>query len=222
MGKLLVETVNIPLELITESRKDSSELKSKIRGIMLQADIKNKNGRMYPKMIMESAVSTYNREKIMANRAWGQLEHCQDPQIHLDRVSHLITKLEMRGSDGWGEGELLDDTPMGRIAIALTKRGVIGTSTRGVGTMNPDGTVNEDYAIAAIDLVADPSAPKSLVESMRESKEWIVGPDGIYIEAPMNSLIHATDKSFTNESASKAMHLFLEEIKAKITLQRML
>lgn len=221
MGKLLVETISTPVEVITESSKEG-EQKYKIRGVMLEADVKNKNGRLYPKIIMEKAVDIYNKEKIQTNRAWGQLEHVSDPQIHLDRVSHLLTKLEMRGSDGYGEAELLEDTPMGRIAIALTKRGVIGTSTRGVGTMQNDGTVNDDYTIAAVDLVADPSASRSLVETVRESKEWIIGPDGIYVEAPMKNLIAATDKKFITESAAVAMQNFLSELNSKITLKRML
>lgn len=222
MGQLLIETIDRPVEVITESTKDGSSAKHVIRGVMLEADSKNKNGRKYPLPVMEKAVGAYNTDKIKTKRAWGQLEHVSDPQIHLERVSHRITLLEMRGSDGYGEAELLDDTPMGRIAIALTKNGVIGTSTRGVGTMQSDGTVDDGYSIAAIDLVADPSASRSLVEAVRESKEWIIGPDGLYIEAPLKNLIKSTDKKFTTASSAAAMQQFISEINAKITLKRIL
>jgi hypothetical protein len=221
MGILLVEDINRAIEVITEEVNDGTK-KYKIHGIMMESEIKNKNGRKYPKTVMENAIKVYNEEKIKTNRAWGQLEHCQDPQIHLDRVSHLLSKLEMKGNDGYGEGELLEDTPMGRIAIALTKHGVIGTSTRGVGTMQPDGTVDDGFSLCAVDLVADPSASRSIIQTVREAKEWIIGPDGIFVEAAIDNLIAATDKKFTQVSASAAMNEFLAEVNSKLKLRRML
>ena len=222
MGHLITEFVDMQSLSIIEEKVEGKEPAYKIKGIMLQADVKNKNGRMYPLPLLEKEVSRYNDEKIKTRRAMGQLEHCQDPQIHLDRVSHLIESLEMRGKDGYGVAKLLD-TPMGRIATTLVKENILlGMSTRGIGTMAGDGTVNDDYQIAAIDLVSDPSAARAYVEGVLESKNWIIGPGGIYIEGPMETLKKTVDKKFTDETAAAAMQEFLSEINSRITLRRML
>lgn len=223
MGQLLTEFVDMKsLSVITEKAEDGKEPVYKIKGIMLQADTKNKNGRIYPHAILEKEVKRYSDEKIKTRRAMGQLEHCQDPQIHLDRVSHIIEELAMKGNDGYGTAKLID-TPMGRIAMTLVKEGILlGMSTRGIGTMNPDGTVNDDYQIAAIDLIADPSAPKAFVEGIVESKNWIIGPDGNYMEAPINTMIKAVDKKYTDESARDAMYSLLNNINSRLTLGRIL
>ena len=223
MGQLLTEFVDMnSLSIITERAEGTHDPIYKIKGIMLQAEAKNKNGRMYPLAILEKEVKRYSDEKIKTRRAMGQLEHCQDPQIHLDRVSHLIEDLHMEGNDGFGTAKLID-TPMGRIAMTLVKENILlGMSTRGVGTMESNGTVNPDYQIAAIDLIADPSAPKAFVEGIVESKNWIIGPDGMFIEAAISSMKKAVDVSFSAVSASAAMSDFLAEINSKLKLRRML
>jgi hypothetical protein len=223
MGQLITEFVDMQsLSVITEKAEPGKEPVYKIKGIMLQADVKNKNGRIYPLPLLEKEVARYDNEKIQPRRAMGQLEHCSDPQIHLDRVSHLIESLEMRGKDGYGTAKLID-TPMGRIAMALVKENILlGMSTRGIGTMSPDGTVNEDYQIAAIDLVSDPSASRAFMEAVLENKNWIIGPDGVYIEAPIAHMKQTVDKSFTQTTAAQAMHDFLIEINDSMNLRRIL
>lgn len=220
MGILLTEVCDRPTECFVESVGDKK--KTKLRGIFLEIDEKNKNGRIYPRQVMEEAINQYKSEKIRTNRAWGQLEHTNTPQIQLDRISHIITELTLRDGAGWGVAELLEDTPMGRIAIALANRGTLGMSTRGIGTMQSDGTIDPGYNIAAVDIVADPSASRALVETVRENQEWIEGSDGIWVAAPMKKLINATDKVFTESSASLAMKDFLSDLNDKLTLRRML
>lgn len=222
--QLLTEFVDMSALSVIEEKatEPGKEPVYKIKGIMLQADAKNKNGRIYPLSLLEKEVVRYNEEKIKTRRAMGQLEHCQDPQIHLDRVSHIIEELAMRGKEGYGTAKLID-TPMGRIAMTLVKENILlGMSTRGIGTMNGDGTVNDDYQICAIDLIADPSAPKAFVEGLVESKNWILGPGGVYIEAPMEDLKKKVDKKFTDQTAAEAMTDFLSEMNSRITLRRML
>jgi len=222
MGQLLTEFVDISSLKVIEEKAEGKEPVYKIKGIMLQADTKNKNGRIYPLPLLEKEVARYSDEKIKTRRAMGQLEHCQDPQIHLDRVSHIIEELAMKGNDGYGTAKLID-TPMGRIAMTLVKENILlGMSTRGIGTMNPDGTVNDDYQIAAIDLIADPSAPRAFVEGILESKNWILGPGGVYIEAPIDHMKKTVDKSFNTTSAAQAMQDFLIEINDTMNLRRML
>jgi hypothetical protein len=223
MGQLLTEFIDMSaLSVVTEQKEPGKEPTYKIKGIMLQADTKNKNGRIYPLELLEKEVLRYNDEKIKTRRAMGQLEHCQDPQIHLDRVSHIIEALDMKGKDGYGTAKLID-TPMGRIAMTLVKENILlGMSTRGIGTMNPDGTVNDDYQIAAIDLIADPSAPKAFVEGIMESKNWILGTDGLYIEAPMQAMKQKVDTNFSTASAAQAMQDFINEMNDSMHLRRML
>lgn len=223
MGQLLTEFIDMQsLTVVAEEAKPGKDPVYKIKGIMLQADVKNKNGRIYPLPLLEKEVARYDNERIKPRRAMGQLEHCSDPQIHLDRVSHLIESLEMKDKDGYGVAKLID-TPMGRIAMTLVKENILlGMSTRGIGTMNPDGTVNDDYQIAAIDLIADPSAPRAFMENIIENKNWILGADGGYIEAPITHMKQMVDKSFTTASAAQAMHDFLAEINDNMNLRRML
>lgn len=223
MGYLITEFVDMQsLSVITEKAEPGKDPVYKIKGIMLQADVKNKNGRIYPLPLLEKEVARYDNERIKPRRAMGQLEHCSDPQIHLDRVSHLIESLEMKEKDGYGVAKLID-TPMGRIAMTLVKENILlGMSTRGIGTMNPDGTVNDDYQIAAIDLIADPSAPRAFMENIIENKNWILGADGGYIEAPFDNMKKVVDKSFTETTAAQAMHDFLVEINDNMNLRRML
>lgn len=223
MGILLTEFVDMQsLSVLTEKAEIGKEPVYKIKGIMLQADAKNKNGRTYPKIVLEKEIKRYSDEKIKTRRAMGQLEHCNDPQIHLDRVSHIVEDLHMEGNDGYGTAKLID-TPMGRIAMTLVKENILlGMSTRGVGTMDTQGIVNDDYQIAAIDLIADPSAPKAFVEGIIESKEWIIGPNGIFVEAPIGNMMRKVDKKFTNESAALAMEEFIHELDAKIKLKSMI
>jgi len=139
--------------------------------------MKNRNGRVYPMNVLTKEVARYNKEFVAEGRAFGELGHPEGPTVNLDRVSHMITKLEADGKNFIGEAKLLS-TPMGEIAKALIKDGgKLGVSSRGMGSLENRGGANyvkDDFYLAtAADIVADPSAPQAFVEGIMEGKEWV-------------------------------------------------
>ena len=173
--KLIAEQIQ-EVEYITEE-KDGGDKEMKIRGIFMQADQKNRNGRVYPMGVLQKEVNRYNKEFVAEGRAFGELGHPEGPTVNLDRVSHMITKLEADGKNFVGEAKLLS-TPMGEIAKALIKDGgKLGVSSRGMGSLESKGGANyvkDDFYLAtAADIVADPSAPQAFVEGIMEGKEWV-------------------------------------------------
>ena len=148
----------------------------KIKGIFLQSDLKNRNGRVYPKEVLENEVARYNREFINKKRAFGELGHPDGPTVNLERVSHMITKLTPDGKNFIGEAKIMD-TPYGKIVKGLIDEGAqLGVSSRGMGSIiqrNGANYVKDDFYLAtAADIVADPSAPDAFVEGIMESREW--------------------------------------------------
>jgi hypothetical protein len=173
--KLITEEIQ-KVEFITEGK--GAEKQCYIKGIFLQAEQVNRNGRMYPMSIMEREVNRYNENFVLKGRALGELGHPDGPTVNLDRVSHKICELYRDGNNFMGKAKLLE-TPMGKIAMSLIKEGVcLGVSSRGVGSlqMTQEGhkVVGEDFMLAtAADIVADPSAPDAFVQGVMEGKEWI-------------------------------------------------
>jgi len=172
--KLIAEQIQ-DVEYIVEEKGDKKEMK--IRGIFMQADQKNRNGRVYPMGVLQKEVTRYNKEFVAEGRAFGELGHPEGPTVNLDRVSHMITKLEANGKNFVGEAKLLS-TPMGEIAKALIKDGgKLGVSSRGMGSLESKSGANyvkDDFYLAtAADIVADPSAPQAFVEGIMEGKEWV-------------------------------------------------
>ena len=148
----------------------------------MQAEKKNRNGRVYPKDILSKEAERYNREYVQKNRAFGELGHPDSPTINLDRVSHMITKLYPDGNNFIGKAKILD-TPNGKIVKSLLDGGAtLGVSTRGVGSLKPQNgyqVVQDDFHLAtAADIVADPSAPDAFVCGIMEGKEWILDGTG--------------------------------------------
>jgi hypothetical protein len=142
----------------------------------MQADKKNRNGRVYEKSILEGAVNKYVTEQVKTGRAVGELNHPEGPTINLDKVSHKITELKFEGSDVIGKASILN-TPMGKIVEGLLEGGVkLGVSSRGMGTLvNKQGAshVGKDFMLSTVDIVQDPSAPEAFVNGIMEGVEWI-------------------------------------------------
>lgn len=173
-----------------------------IEGIFAQSDKKNKNGRIYPKPIMEKEINRYIKEAVDTNRAFGELGHPDNPTINMPLVSHIITELAFDGSDVYGKAKIVD-TPNGKIVKALLDEGAsFGVSTRGLGTVQKqrDGTlvVQEDFVLGAVDIVADPSAPDAFVSGLVESKQW-VWENGIIKEKELDEMKHQVLTATTNE-----------------------
>ena len=188
--KLFSEAVDHDVEYICEE-KDDGKKSYKIRGIFMQADIKNRNGRVYPMEVLQNEVSKYNKNFIKENRAYGELGHPDGPTVNLERVSHMITSLEPDGKNFIGEAKIMS-TPMGEIVKSLMDEGAkLGVSSRGMGSLNQKNGANyvrDDFYLAtAADIVADPSAPNAFVEGIMEGKEWVWN-NGALLEAELEDL----------------------------------
>ena len=173
--KLIAEYIEQDIECIVEAKGDG-EKSYTIEGVFAQAEAKNRNGRVYPKSIMEKAVNKYVKDQVSQKRAVGELNHPEGPTVNLDKVSHLITALEFKGNDVIGKASILD-TPNGKIVKGLLDGGVkLGVSTRGMGSLeNRNGTmyVKDDFILNTVDIVQDPSAPAAFVNGIMEGVEWV-------------------------------------------------
>ena len=184
--KLISEEIQ-DVEYICEQKEDGNK-NYKIKGVFMQADIKNRNGRVYPMEVLNKEVRRYNKEYINEKRAFGELGHPDGPTVNLERASHMITKLYPDGKNFIGEAKIMS-TPMGEIVKTLMDEGAkLGVSSRGMGSLdqkNGANYVRDDFYLAtAADIVADPSAPNAFVEGIMEGKEWVWN-NGSLVEAEL-------------------------------------
>ena len=174
--KLISEFVDYAITPVIVEQNEKGGKDYFIEGIFLQADLKNRNGRVYPKEVMKKEVDRYVKEFVEKDRAFGELGHPEGPTINLDKVSHMITKLEEDGDNFVGRAKILT-TPNGQIVRNLLDDGAkLGVSSRGLGSLEQKGgaqVVKDDFQLAtAADIVADPSAPEAFVEGIMEGVEW--------------------------------------------------
>ena len=173
--KLIAEYQENDLHCIVE-KKENGEKNFIIEGIFAQAEKKNRNGRVYPKPIMENAVNKYVEDQVNKKRSVGELNHPEGPTVNLDKVSHLFTDLRFEGNDVMGKAQILD-TPMGQIVKGLLEGGVqLGVSTRGMGSLEQKNDVmyvRDDFILNTVDIVQDPSAPAAFVNGIMEGVEWV-------------------------------------------------
>jgi hypothetical protein len=173
--KLISEYTETDVHCLVE-KTESGDKRYVIEGVFAQSESRNRNGRIYPKAIMERAVNKYVVEQVSKKRAVGELNHPEGPTVNLDKVSHLITDLRMEGNDVMGKAQILD-TPMGQIVKGLLEGGVqLGVSTRGMGSLEQRNGVNyvrDDFILNTVDIVQDPSAPGAFVNGIMEGVEWV-------------------------------------------------
>jgi len=218
--KLITEYTETDVQCIVEAKEDGKK-DYIIEGVFAQAETKNRNGRIYPKPIMEKAVNKYVKEQVNAKRAVGELNHPDGPTVNLDKVSHLITDLKMEGSSVMGKARILD-TPMGQIVKGLLEGGVqLGVSTRGMGSLEQrDGIayVKDDFILNTVDIVQDPSAPNAFVNGIMEGVEWVWN-NGI-IEAQeiedVKSKLNKMSMKQIAETQEKLFKDFLNGVKSRI------
>ena len=213
--KLFSEAVESEVEYITEEKEGGGK-NYKIRGIFMQADIKNRNGRVYPLQILQNEVSKYNKNFINENRAFGELGHPDGPTVNLERVSHMITSLTPDGKNFIGEAKIMS-TPMGEIVKSLMDEGAkLGVSSRGMGSLDQKGGANyvrDDFYLAtAADIVADPSAPNAFVEGIMEGKEWGWN-NGALLEAEKVEMKKEFDVKQRQRNATKEALAFAKFLK---------
>ena len=173
--KLITEHIDQELEIICEAKKNG-EKNYFIEGVFMQANQKNKNGRIYEKKVLEAAVDKYVTEQVKTGRAVGELNHPEGPTVNLDKVSHKINSLDFRGNDVVGKASILK-TPMGKIVEGLLEGGVkLGVSSRGMGSLvqkNGASYVGDDFMLSTVDIVQDPSAPSAFVNGVMEGVNWV-------------------------------------------------
>ena len=173
--KLIAEYHDQDLNFITEAKEKGGK-RHFIEGVFMQSEAKNRNGRIYPKAIMEKAVDRYVTEQVKTGRAVGELNHPEGPTINLDKVSHIIEGLDWKGNDVVGKARILE-TPMGNIVKGLLDGGVrLGVSTRGMGSLEEKNGVmyvKDDFYLSTVDIVQDPSAPTAFVNGIMEGVDWV-------------------------------------------------
>jgi len=202
--KLITETIE-NIEVLKEERNGKKDYK--IRGVFMQADIKNRNGRIYPVGTLAKEVKRYNEQFINKKRAFGELGHPDGPTVNLERVSHMITSLKPEGKNFIGEAKIMD-TPYGKIVKNLIDEGAqLGVSSRGMGSIQ-GSTVGKDFYLAtAADIVADPSAPDAFVEGIMEGKEW-VWDNGVLKSMEVEKYKEEIEKTRRAELAEKKASIF--------------
>ena len=203
--KLISEHIDHSADYLIEQDDTSGKKNYKIKGIFMQADIKNRNGRMYPMEILSKEVNRYNKEYVNENRAFGELGHPDGPTVNLERASHMITSLKAEGNNFIGEAKILS-TPMGEIVKSLMDDGAkLGVSSRGMGSLdnkNGANVVRKDFYLAtAADIVADPSAPNAFVEGIMEGREWIWN-NGLIQEAEVQQIKDNIEENHRTGNAS--------------------
>ena len=217
--KLITEYVEQNLETICEAKKDGSK-NYFIEGVFMQSEKKNRNGRIYTKESLEKAVEKYVTEQVKTGRAVGELNHPEGPTVNLDKVSHKITDLHWQGNDVVGKASILK-TPMGQIVEGLLEGGVkLGVSSRGMGSLvqkNGASYVGDDFMLATVDIVQDPSAPSAFVNGVMEGVEW-VWDNGLIrqqdIEAIETEIKRAPRKDL-QEAEIRAFKNFLSKLNLK-------
>ncbi len=204
--KLITEHTN-EIEYLTEGKGKEQYIK----GIFMQADIKNQNGRVYPHAVLQKEVKNFNTKYVNEGRALGELGHPMGPVINLDRVSHVIKELTEDGKNFVGKAKVMD-TPNGKIVKNFISEGVkLGVSSRGMGSLktNKKG-VNEvqgDFVLSTVDIVADPSAPDAFVDGIMEGKEW-VWENGVIKEQDIDAMKKTIMKAKMRELEQKKLEVF--------------
>ena len=198
-----VENIN---PVIVEN-KESGNKDYFLEGIFLQGNKENKNNRKYPVAILEKAVNEFNKDYVSKKRGFGELGHPNGPQINLERVSHMIMEIKKDGNNFIGRAKVMD-TPYGNIVKNFIKEGcMLGVSSRGLGSVDNKNMVQDDYKLATVDIVADPSAPDAFVEGIMENHEWYV-ENGIYKVHEIEEIQDEINKSSKYELQEKKIELF--------------
>jgi len=213
--KLITEQVQ-DVQILKEEDEKTGKKNYKLKGIFLQGDIKNRNGRVYPVEVLDKEVKRYNKEFIAQNRGYGELGHPEGPTVNLERVSHMVTSLKRDGKNFVGEAKVMS-TPMGKIVEnIMDDGGKLAVSSRGMGSLeqkNGANYVKNDFYLAtAADIVADPSAPQAFVEGIMEGKEWI-WDNGILKEVEIAEIQEDIERNIRSKNANYQALAFAKFLK---------
>ncbi len=214
--KLILERIDSDINVVTEAKQNGTK-DFFIEGIFMMADQPNRNKRVYESKILQPAVEKYIEEQVKTGRAVGELNHPDGPTINLDKVSHLITDLRFEGANVVGKAKILN-TPMGQIVKGLLEGGVkLGVSSRGMGSLVEKNGVNyvkDDFHLATVDIVQDPSAPAAFVNGIMEGVEWIC-ENGVFKPQEIEKIeteIKKTPKAQLAEAQVRVFQHFLSKL----------
>ena len=213
--KLITEQVQ-DVQILKEEDEKTGKKNYKLKGIFLQGDIKNRNGRVYPVEVLEKEVKRYNKEFIAENRGYGELGHPEGPTVNLERVSHMVTSLERDGKNFIGEAKVMS-TPMGKIVEnIMDDGGKLAVSSRGMGSLEQkkgaNYVKNDFYLATAADIVADPSAPQAFVEGIMEGREWVWN-NGILKEVEIAEIQEDIERNIRSRNAKYQALAFAKFLK---------
>lgn len=211
--KLIIEHLDEPLNFLAEEVNGKKSYF--IEGVFAQAGVKNRNGRIYPKNIMESAVAVYEQDFISKGRAVGELDHPTSPSVNLKNASHVIESLTFSGNDVIGKAKILENTPNGAIAKSLLESGIkLGVSTRGMGNLNNQSII-EKFVLNTVDIVHDPSAPTAFVNGIMEGVEWGMDDDGVIVQRNLDKIeenINKTNDTILKNNLYKNIDAFVRSL----------
>ena len=214
--RLISENFVDNVEYITEQDEKTGKKNYKLKGVFMQSEIKNRNGRVYPFEVLDKEVKRYNKEFIDENRAYGELGHPDGPTVNLDKVSHMVTSLQPDGKNFIGEAKVMS-TPMGNIVKnIMDDGGKLAVSSRGMGSLskkNGANYVNDDFYLAtAADIVADPSAPNAFVDGIMEGKEWVWN-NGLLQEQEVAEIKNEMERNIRSRKANYQALAFAKFLK---------
>ena len=214
--KLITEYTQNQLSYSIEEAKNGTK-STFLEGVFMQAENKNKNGRIYTREVLTKAVDKFVNEQVITGRAVGELNHPDGPSINLDKVSHRITELKWDGNNVMGKALILD-TPMGQIVKGLVEGGVqLGVSSRGMGSLSMKDGVNyvgEDFLLNTIDIVQDPSAPNAFVNGIMEGVSYEEDRPGHFIRTIEEGETEVKEPKdiFSEEKQSAGFEHFLSKL----------
>tara|TARA_Y100001937_G_scaffold19027_1_gene26255 strand:+ start:10810 stop:11466 length:657 start_codon:yes stop_codon:yes gene_type:complete len=217
--KLIAEYIETDLDVIVEKAKNGKRSLI-IEGVFMQANKKNRNGRVYERKVLEGAVNKYIKEQVKTGRAVGELNHPEGPTINLDKVSHKITDLRWEGDDVVGKASILQ-TPMGKIVEGLLEGGVkLGVSSRGMGSLVQKKGVQHvggDFMLSTVDIVQDPSAPEAFVNGIMEGVDWVWN-NGVLVAQEIESIETEIKESklVSGDTEIRAFKNFLSKLNSKL------
>ena len=214
--RLISENFVDNVEYITEQDEKTGKKNYKLKGVFMQSEIKNRNGRVYPFEVLDKEVKRYNKEFIDENRAYGELGHPDGPTVNLDKVSHMVTSLKPDGKNFIGEAKVMS-TPMGNIVKnIMDDGGKLAVSSRGMGSLeqkNGANYVKDDFYLAtAADIVADPSAPNAFVDGIMEGKEWVWN-NGLLQEQEVAEIKNEMERNIRSRKANYQALAFAKFLK---------
>lgn len=207
--KLITETTFNDISTVLRVDEATGTKDVFIEGIFAQAELKNRNQRVYPVSVLEREVQKYINEQVVTGRAMGELNHPNYPKPDPAKASHRIVEMQQQGNNFYGKALVLN-TRQGQHVKALLEGGCqLGVSTRGLGTVSEGGVVNDDFMLNTVDIVSDPSGIDCWVNGVYEGAEWVY-QGGALVEQVVEQFKADVKHNFDEAIAIEAFSKFIK------------